>query len=255
MEATDIVSKNSIIVGLRGSLAHGMYVPSTDPDSIDDRDYMAVSVAPPSHYIGLEPWAPKGTIEHFVDDLDIVEYELLKFVGLLLKGNPNVIALLWLKQEHYLKITPGGMALIQHRDSFLSKDMFASFMGYANSQMQKMGKFASRGFRGKKREELITRYGYDTKNAAHCLRLLRMCIETLKTGIVFVDRSDIDAAELLEVKRGGWTQDRVLKEAQKLEREAKDAYSTSKLPALPDRKIANELCQVIIKDTWEMTRP
>ncbi|MBL8869603.1 MAG: hypothetical protein JNK90_07400 [Planctomycetaceae bacterium] len=47
MESTEIVSEHSIIFGLRGSLAHGMYVPSTAPNSIDDCDYMAVSVAPP----------------------------------------------------------------------------------------------------------------------------------------------------------------------------------------------------------------
>lgn len=238
----------AILIGLRGSLAHGMHVPSEDPDSIDDRDFMGVLVAPREHYIGLTPWGSKGTKETFIGDLDLVEYELRKFIGLLLKGNPNVISLLWLREDQYPLLRSGGRRLLENRELFLSKDMFHCFAGYANEQLKKMGKFERRGFRGKKREELITRYGYDTKNAAHCLRLLRMCIETLETGVVNVDRTGIDAEELLAVKRGAWSQDRVISEARSLQERAKDAFKRSQLPPQPDVKGAEKLCMEIIQE-------
>jgi len=31
---------NTIFLGYRGSIAHGMYVPNSDPNSIDDKDIM-----------------------------------------------------------------------------------------------------------------------------------------------------------------------------------------------------------------------
>ena len=37
----------------RGSVAHGMYVPKSDPDSIDDKDVMGVYIGPLEHYLGF----------------------------------------------------------------------------------------------------------------------------------------------------------------------------------------------------------
>lgn len=36
----------SVCLAYRGSVAHNMYVPSTDPDSIDDKDLMSICVPP-----------------------------------------------------------------------------------------------------------------------------------------------------------------------------------------------------------------
>jgi len=41
---------------------------------------------------------------------------------------------------------------------------------------------------GKKRRELVMRVGYDSKNAAHLIRLLRMGIEFLTEGTMYVER-------------------------------------------------------------------
>lgn len=55
---------------------------------------------------------------------------------------------------------------------------------------------------GERRKALVRRHGYDTKNAAHLIRLLRMGIEFLQSGELLVDRSGHDAGELLAIKRG-----------------------------------------------------
>ncbi len=180
--------------------------------------------------------------------MDLVEYEVRKFVGLLLKCNPNVQSLLWLDEEFYLKQTPAGEALISNRHLFGSKQACASYCGYAAAQLQKMGKVAGRGFRGQKREELLTRHGYDTKNAAHCIRLLRMGIEYLRTGTMRVNRAGVDADELLAIKKGAWSMDRVVREAQALFREAKEAERSSRLPDEPDREGAEALLVQILRD-------
>jgi len=60
---------------------------------------------------------------------------------------------------------------------------------------------------GTKRKMLVEKYGYDCKNAAHLIRLLRMGVEFLKDGRLYVMRED--AKQLIEIKRGEWTLEQV----------------------------------------------
>ncbi len=239
-------NKNTILLGYRGSLAHGMYIESTDPNSIDDHDYMGVFLASPSHYIGVK--SELETVETFIDIVDLVEYELLKYAGLLLKSNPNVVSLLWLSDQFYIKRTPAGEVLIKNRDLFSSREAYHSFCGYANSQLSKMHKKSDRGFRGEKRKELWEKFGYDTKNAAHCIRLLRMGCEFLETGKMNVNRAGIDASELLGIKTGLWSMERVVSEARRLFGRAEEAHRTSVLPERPDYDQINRLVIGILKE-------
>ena len=75
----------------RGSVAHGMYVPKTDPDSIDDKDIMGIYVAEREHYLGF---GRKDVYESWEGEWGCVFYELRKMIGLLLNCNPNVLSLL-----------------------------------------------------------------------------------------------------------------------------------------------------------------
>ncbi len=83
-----LLPDNLILLGYRGSIAHGMYVPDTDPDSIDDKDIMGIYVAPLEHYLGFGRAQHKET---FIEEWDSVCYELRKFYSLLLKSNPNEV--------------------------------------------------------------------------------------------------------------------------------------------------------------------
>lgn len=94
---------------------------------------------------------------------------------------------------------------------------------------------------GTKRKALVDKHGYDTKNAAHCVRLLRMGIEFLIDGVLYVDRSHKDGPELLEIKRGEWSLEKVKAEADRLFRRAEDVYAASKLPLSPDPEKVNDL--------------
>lgn len=128
-----------ILLGRRGSEAHGLHVPSTNPDSIDDRDLMGIVVPPSAYYLGLKQWEGAEGI-HGVWDTAL--YEVRKFIRLLVKQNPNVISLLWTDDEDILVKTSPGNALIVHRDLFrhekYARDAFA---GYAYGQLKKMTAF------------------------------------------------------------------------------------------------------------------
>jgi hypothetical protein len=87
--------------------------------------------------------------------------------------------------------------------------------------------------------------GYDAKNAAHLIRLLRMGIEFLIEGELHVSRAD--APQLLSIKRGEWTLEQVKAEAERLFRLADEAYVRSTMAPKPDRDGAEKLCIEIIK--------
>jgi hypothetical protein len=90
------------------------------------------------------------------------------------------------------------------------------------------------GYMGQKRRELVERYGYDTKNASHLIRLLKMGIEFLRDGELHVDRTGIDAEELKAIKRGEWALDDVQKLAEELFAEGTIAHEQSTLRETPD---------------------
>jgi hypothetical protein len=104
--------------------------------------------------------------------------------------------------------------------------------------------FYSGGYMGAKRRDLVKKVGYDAKNAAHLIRLLRMGIEFLVEGDLHVERAD--AEQLLEIKRGEWTLDRVKTEAERLFKLAEEAYIRSSLPPKPDNERAERLCMEIV---------
>ena len=245
IETIDSIKDNSIILAYRGSIAHGMYIPNTDPHSIDDIDLMGISIPSIDHYFALKSFGSRGTKEIKKDRLDIVIYEFKKFIGLLKNGNPNVLSLLWLEPNFYLKLSPEGEYLIQNRHLFANKNVYFSFVGYAKAQFNKMTSQAFKGYMGQKRKELVQKFGYDTKNAAHLIRLLRMAVEFLTSGNLKVFR-DIDSSELLAIKKGGWSLEEVKEESGRLFKLADEAYIRSSLPSNPDSEKIDNLCIEIL---------
>lgn len=239
------LSDRCILSMYRGSIAHGMYVPSSDPHSIDDKDVMSVCVPPVEYYLGLKQFGSRGTREIKRGEWDIVVYEARKMIGLLAKGNPNVLMALWLDDKHYLKVTEAGQLLLDNRDLFTGKHVYRSFTGYAYSQLKRMTHFSFEGYMGEKRKRLVEKFGYDTKNAAHLVRLLRMGIEFLTDGQMYVERHD--AVQLLQIKHGEWTLERVQEEATRLFASAEQAYIESKLPAGTDPVAVSQLCTEVVQ--------
>jgi uncharacterized protein len=237
---------HTVAAAYMGSTSHNTYVPKDNPDSIDDVDIMAVAVPPPRLVAGLKVW------EHWTyqkEELDVVFYAARKFVGLLLKSNPNVVGLLWLRPEHYIYIHPAFQRLIDNRDVFTSKAAYAAFAGYATAQVRKIESGVFLGYMGAKRKELVERHGYDAKMAAHAIRLLRMGTEFLETGILKVYR-DEDAEEIRAIKRGEWSLERVKEEAEHGFERARLAHERSPLPERPDFAAAERLLMEMTLAVW-----
>lgn len=295
----------------RGSIAHGMFIPSTDPKSIDDIDLMGFVFGSRENYLGLHEWASRGTREIKEGAYDVVLYEIRKAVTLLLQGNPNIMSMLWVASEHTMLREPAALALIENRHLFLGKHVYNAFAGYAHQQMEKMetrnpaelreymavtmelkhrgmhpnhkgeeipyppladgfengelrncrlwdtDKLIQRlrhfqkkgeniGYMGDKRKQLVLEHGYDSKNAAHLIRLLRMAIEFFETGAMKVKRPD--AAELLDIKRGKWKLEDIKALAADLFVKARAAKDAAEMPDEPDYAGAEQLLVQLISE-------
>lgn len=240
------LAAHTVCAAHMGSHSHNTYVPKNDPDSIDDVDIMGIVVPPPRQTVGLRVWE-HWTWQH--DELDVVLYSLRKFVSLLLKSNPNVVGLLWLRPEEYIVRTPLFDRLIAERDVFSSRIAYDAFAGYASAQIKKMETQAFQGYMGAKRKALVERIGYDAKSAAHGIRLLRMGVEFLGTGRLRVFRQD-DAEEIRSIKRGEWSLERVKEEAERGFARAREARDRSPLPEQPDFARAEQLLLDITLEVW-----
>lgn len=230
-----------ILLGYVGSIAHGTYVPQSDPNAIDDKDLMGVFIPPAPFFLGLKQNEGR---QFWEGEWDITLYEIRKYVSLLLKCNPNVLGLLWLDKADFVKITPEGQLLLDNRELFVSKKAYHSFCGYAHSQLKRMTHLAFEGYMGAKRKSLVEKHGYDTKNAGHLIRLLRMGLEFLTEGKLYVKRAD--SAELIQIKKGEYTLERIQKMADDLFKLIQEAYVRSPLPPEPDHEKANKLLVSIV---------
>lgn len=243
----------SILRAWRGSIAHGTYRPPEDPNSIDDKDLVGICVPPLDHYFGLKDFASKGTQEIMRGDLDVVIYEAAKAIRLLARGNPNMLAILWMPDYLYLGWTNAGTLLVENRDLFATKAAYKPFMGYAQSQMKKMEKGTYTGM-GEKRRRLVEQYGYDCKAASHLVRLLRQGQEYLKTGRLQVVRDD--AKELLAIKDGEWSLEDVKRVVARETGLLEYAHNHSPLPDAPDlariNKLAVEVVGMTLRERGEL---
>lgn len=296
------------LLAYRGSIAHGMYVPKNDPNSIDDVDLMGFVLGSIEHYFGLREWGSRGTVEIKEGHYDVVYYEIKKAVTLLLQGNPNILGMLWTRPADFIVTSHIGRALINNRSLFRGKHVYNAFAGYAHSQLTKMesrkpaeireylgvtaelkrrglhpnhkgdeimphedhpkhfaewgpdrlfarlSSFQKRGenlgYMGDKRKRLVLEHGYDAKNAAHLIRLLRMCIEFMQTGDLIVYREN-DRDELLSIKRGEWALKDVKELANQLFEDAKKARDLSELPEGPDKEKVENILVTELLDHFE----
>jgi hypothetical protein len=246
-----------VMLSLIGSHSHGTYVPPTDPDAVDDIDYMGVIIPPITYTLGTKQF------EHWVwkqDELDVVFYSFQKMARLLIGSNPNVLGTLWLRPDFYIVNERPWQRMVENRSLFATKKAYGAFVNYAKDQLERMqtlkpeyiaaydtaidlvdlrtttldiilkgrsnatppfpvqersyqwaaeyirwfhAKFHQK-YMGEKRKNLIKKYGYDTKMAAHAVRLLQMGVEFLETGEMNVFRDGYRGELIRSIKRGEW---------------------------------------------------
>lgn len=239
--------RNIICCANVGSISHG-----TAGSVIDDEDIMGAFLPEPRSLYGVESfehWDPVVSSDPELGNLDPVFYDIRKLHRLWLKGNPNVMCLLWMENRFYhFKSQRFFAPFIENREVYNSKLAYHALKGYARSQLHDMDKGVYKGYMGVKRKELVDKFGYDTKSAAHTVRILRMGIEYLETGEYNILRPD--AEEIKKIKAGGWDRQVVLNEVDYLLKEMDKAAESSKLPELPDKEHSTQILMSVLRD-WD----
>lgn len=179
-EKQKIGHDNCILLTEVGSGLHGMALPGKD-----DHDEVGVCIEPPEFMVGLKRFEqyefrtqPMHVRSGF-GDTDRTIYSLRKWAQLASQGNPTVILPLFAPEEKVFYARPPGHELRAKRSMFISQSCGPRYIGYLDRQRLRMiGALAQRT----NRPELVAEHGYDTKFAAHALRLALQGIELLRTG-------------------------------------------------------------------------
>ena len=228
--------QQAIVLAYRGSMAHGTFIPNSNPSSIDDKDVLGIAMPPKQFFYGLKSFEQ---FEKFEGEWDVLIYDFRKAIRLLIKSNPNILQILWTPEKHILKTSDIYKKLVESRGLFVHKGIYKTFCGYSYGQLKKMENMAYNGYMGQKRKGLVDKFGYDTKNAQHLIRLLRQGTEFLQTGELIVERPD--ANELKQIKLGAWTIEKVKREADKWFKKMEEAYKNSKLQDQPNVELIHRL--------------
>jgi predicted nucleotidyltransferase len=163
-------------------------------------------------------------------EYDLSVYSIVKYFQLAMENNPNMVDSLFTARECVVHSTPLAEMVRERRKLFLHKGCWHKFRGYAYAQMSKLeGKKPEAGSR---RAEYIERYGYDVKYAVHLVRLILECEQALVEGDIDLRRhSDL----LRAVRRGEWSQTRVLDWFTEKEKALEPLYhSSTAIPYSPD---------------------
>ncbi len=231
-----------------GSTIHGTSVAQQD-----DRDEMQLGVEPPDYVIGLRQWEttvtrtqPEGA-RSGPGDLDLVTHSLRKFARLALGGNPTIQMLLFVPP---LFADWQARDVLYHRDWFLSRRAGKAFLGYMESQRQRLS--GESGCRhGRPRQELIEQYGFDTKYAGHIVRLGFQGIELMTTGRMTLPMRQAERERVVAIRTGKVPLAEVLEQGAAMEAELAGLLDTSPLPDEPNADAVNELLRNTYLRTWQ----
>lgn len=216
-----------------GSTAIGI----STSDTGDDLDASVVRVEPFDELVAGSPkrqsmmirTQPDG-VRSKVGDIDLNVYTLRKFAGLAAGGNPSILGAIFSQHVHR---ETGRVDFDELGRKVASKRAGAAFLGYMQQQMERW--LGVRGQKNVRRPELVERYGFDTKYAAHIVRLGYQGIEYMQEGRFSMPIDSDLAQSIIDLRTGAVEEYDALEWAKRVENELKQAIIDS---ALPDHPVA-----------------
>lgn len=233
LDSHKFASENSVFEGITGSFAYGM------SGNASDIDLISICIPPVDmvfpHTTGyIDGFGPRPQNfevfqkHHIIDtskqkEYDVTIYSIVKFFNLAYDNNPNIIDILFLPDRCITFQNEIGKLIRQNRHLFLSKKCFYKFIGYAYSQLNKIGST-------RKREELVEEFGYDVKFASHTLRLALQAEQILNEHTLDLEKN----SEILKsVRRGEWKLEEIQSWFKEKEASLNKLYETSTLRYSP----------------------
>jgi hypothetical protein len=262
MNAEEIALQGEILRTVVGSTVHGLQLPDQD-----DRDEMGVCIEPPEYLLGLSDvkhglsksesqgfeqyvfrTQPEG-VRSGPGDVDLVIYSLRKYLRLVLAGNPTVLLPLFARELDIIVHTPIGDELRHIGPQLLSRQCGERFLKYLQAQRERV-----EGQRGQARlpdrPELVAAHGYDTKYAAHMIRLGYQGEELLQTGRLTLPMKEPVREWILGIREGKVSFEEVMVVVRQLEVGLEKLTKTSDLPPEPDLVLANNFLVNAYQRHW-----
>lgn len=123
------LSERTIFLAKAGSQAYGTNTPNSD------LDLRGIAIPPREILLGFTKTFEQA---QKTGDVDIVIYDLRKFLGLAANCNPNIIEILFTDEENWLVADESFLLLRRYANLFLSKKARHTFHGYAMSQLKRI---------------------------------------------------------------------------------------------------------------------
>ena len=242
-------ARHEILRTVVGSTVHGTAVSGQD-----DLDLMGICVEPPEYVVGLRRFdqyifrtQPEG-VRSGPGDVDLTVYSARKWCRLALAGNPTVLLPLFVSEAHIVSITDAGKELRNMAYAFASKRAGKAFLGYMTQQRERL--IGVRGGKHTNRPELIEKYGYDSKYAAHMIRLGLQGVEFMTTGKLELPANEETRSTLIAVRTGQMPYDDILTLAADLERQVEDLLVTSPLPRDANEAVVESWLLCTYHEAW-----
>lgn len=198
MIPTDIEG-NLILKVHVGSVALGLNQPG-----YDDQDEMGIYIEPPPQILGVRQGddfyiyrTQAEGVRSQPGDLDLTLYSLHKWALLAIKGNPQILMVLFAPVIEEQEL---GWMLRRQADMFISKAAGPRFLGYMRAQRLRL--LGEAGQKHVTRQELVDKYGYDTKYAYHIVRLAYQGIELMETGKLVLPIPEPMHSKIMAIREG-----------------------------------------------------
>lgn len=239
-----------------GSGAHGLAI-----DDTNDHDELGVFVEPMEYVIGLKKW--ETSVIRFREDgtpipdgersgpgdTDLTIHSLRKYISLALNGNPTIITLMFAPVIRSTAV--GDMLRESGPERLISRRALNAYLGYLKQQRERL--LGDRGQKRTKRPELVEKYGFDTKYAAHALRLGLQGIELAETGRLSLPMIQEDREYLRALRRGEIPFEEAIEAIEGAEEELiwhRDDSARGVLAEQPDRDWANNFLVGAYMTRW-----
>ena len=233
-----------------GSTLHGTAV----DDGLEDFDMMAVVVERPKQMLGfstVDTWVhrtkPDG-VRSEKGDIDLAVYGLRKYLHLATKGNPTILLALFAPEEFIRRHDVRGRQLQALAPYIVSKQCYWPWKGYMKQQHERL--LGLRGQRNVTRPELVDRYGYDTKYAAHIVRLGLQGEEILTTGRMTLPMPKDQRDLCVSIRTGGYSLAGVSEIIIDAEKRIDAAFNKSELRLHPDRQTVEKFMLRTYLTAW-----
>lgn len=208
---------------LSGSRLYGTHTENSD------YDYRGIIIPTKEYFLGLKRFEQYQSTE----SEDFCFYDIRKFFQLALKGNPNILEMLW---APLIDPTEVGLRIQKNRDLFLSKAMIAPHLGMVRSHLKRF------------RRKFDAGQEPNWKDASNVLRVLRQLTELLQDRTITFPRPEEERQLLTAARHKDIPPKAILFEAEVRQRVISVLENHYDFPKKPDFYAAQDLLISLVDD-------